>query len=291
MKKIKRYFTLLLFIIISFNSQKNTLKTGCVNINDTRIYYEIIGKGEPIVLIHGFAYDNRVRNYQLSHFKDNYELLRYDLRGFGKSALPDIHKKYTHVSDLLSLLDYFNINEAHIVGNSLGGTIAVDFALYYPNRVKSLILAEAGLNAREISMPDEISAWFIKTIEIAQSKGIEQAKKHWLSGILMASALNNTQSCDIAQKMIKDYSGWHWLNDDPIIREIYSLDKLKDINIPVLIIEGDLSHNWFHNLVVIQSKNITNSRVERIMGSGHSLSIEKPEQFNKIVSEFLLKIN
>jgi len=266
------------------------MKTGYICINKTRLYYEVAGAGEALVFIHGFTYDSRAWQKQFAEFKRNYQVIRYDLRGHGQSSMPDPNVEYSHVSDLSSLMDYLSIEKGHIVGNSLGGSIALDFVLCYPDRVRSLILAEAGLNARGISMPQDISSWFMQTVKIARTRGVNDAKRHWLSSPLLASALNNRASRDVAQQMIQDYSGWHWLYEDPVIRELYNVEMLKAIEVPVLIIKGGLSHHWLHDLMEIQRRYIANSHVEQIMGSGHSLSIERPEEFNGLVSDFLSQV-
>ena len=90
---------------------------GFAEVNGTRLYYERADAGDPIVLIHGLAVDSRYWQAQFEALAQHYRVVRYDLRGFGKSALPTA-EPYTHADDLKALLDDLGIERAHILGNS-----------------------------------------------------------------------------------------------------------------------------------------------------------------------------
>jgi 3-oxoadipate enol-lactonase len=113
---------------------------GFAEVNDTRLYYEIVGRGHPLVFIHGFSLDTRMWNDQFEVFAERFKVMRYDVRGFGKSALPIVGKQYSHIKDLKALLKQFGIEYAYVVGLSMGGVIALDFALEYSEATKALIL-------------------------------------------------------------------------------------------------------------------------------------------------------
>jgi pimeloyl-ACP methyl ester carboxylesterase len=98
-------------------------QTGFADVNGTRLYYEVAGSGHPLVLIHGFTLDTRMWEDQCAVFARQYQVLRYDLRGFGKSAVPtDV--PYTHPDDLHALMAHLGIEHAYIIGLSLGGAVA-----------------------------------------------------------------------------------------------------------------------------------------------------------------------
>ena len=107
--------------------------------------YEHTGDGQPVVLIQGANLPMEMWDAQVEYFAPQFHVVRYDVRGFGGSA-PRDQVPYQSHSDLLALLDHLRIERAHLVGLSLGGRIAVDFALTYPNRVRSLVLAGPGLS-------------------------------------------------------------------------------------------------------------------------------------------------
>jgi pimeloyl-ACP methyl ester carboxylesterase len=103
--------------------------SGYAEVNGTRLYYETAGAGHPLVLIHGYTLDSRMWDDQFETLSKKYRVLRYDLRGFGKSAYPSPDKSYCHTEDLRALLDYLKISKAYVMGLSMGGGIAVEFTL------------------------------------------------------------------------------------------------------------------------------------------------------------------
>jgi len=104
--------------------------SGFAEVNGTRLYYEVMGFGQPLILIHGYTLDTRMWDDQIAAFAQNYQVIRYLLRGFGKSGLPT-GESYAHLQDLKALLEHLGIDQAHILGLSLGGAIAIDFAITY----------------------------------------------------------------------------------------------------------------------------------------------------------------
>lgn len=122
--------------------------------NGTRLFYEVSGAGEPVVLIHGGQLDSRMWDTEFALLAREFRVLRYDVRGFGGSARPEGHT-FSNAEDLRALLDYVGFEKAHLVGLSLGGRIALDFAPLYPGRVLSLTLAGPGLAGFEFPEPEE----------------------------------------------------------------------------------------------------------------------------------------
>src|SRR5712691_3775284 len=116
---------------------------GIAYVNGTSLYYELAGKGPAVVLVHGGLVDSRLWDDQMKAFSKSYHVVRYDLRGFGRSrAATD---PFSHIEDLRAVLDFLKIERATVIGLSLGGIIAADFTLEYPERVERLVLVGAGL--------------------------------------------------------------------------------------------------------------------------------------------------
>src|SRR5262245_50478023 len=122
-----------------------TSQQGLAEVNGTRLSYEAAGEGHPLVLVHGFAADTRAWDDQLAVFARHYRVVRYDARGFGRSALPVEGTPYRHEDDLLALLAYLGVGPAHVLGHSMGGATAVKFALAHAEHTSSLALADSGL--------------------------------------------------------------------------------------------------------------------------------------------------
>ena len=115
---------------------------GFIEVNGTRLYYEMAGAGDAVVFLHGFTLDTRMWDDQFERFAEQYHVIRYDLRGFGQSAVPT-DAPYAHFDDLKALLDALGIEQAHLVGLSKGGGVALDFALAFPTYVRGLVLIDS----------------------------------------------------------------------------------------------------------------------------------------------------
>ena len=136
-------------------------------INSAQIYYELAGQGQPFVMIHAGVADHRQWDNEFVHFSKEYQVLRYDTRGFGKSEPVD--GEFTYMGDLIALLDYLEITQPAIVmGCSMGGMLAMDFTLEHPDRVKALIMVG--------SIPYGIEYDFDESPLFAEAEKLEEAK-------------------------------------------------------------------------------------------------------------------
>src|SRR4026207_822680 len=113
-------------------------------VNGTRLYYEVQGAGRPVVLVHGGVRGGGVWDDQVPVLAKKYRVIRYDVRGFGRSAEPV--GPYLAADDLVALRDHLRIPRATLGGRSLGGRISIDFALLHPERVEALVLLAPGLS-------------------------------------------------------------------------------------------------------------------------------------------------
>jgi len=295
MMKIKSIYILLFILSILISGCKIKQDNGFVDINSAKIYYEVSGNGIPIIFVHGFTFDSRSWDYQISAFKEKYQLIRYDLRGFGQSSLPELDQPYAHTKDLISLMDYLEVKKAVLVGHSYGGRIILETVLKYPERVIALILPEAAMDANDIDYGeefDELLNWLRSTREAVKNEGIDKAKQIWVNGSPLLPAIQNKNSKDLVMKMVNDYSGWHWLNENPHVGfESYSVNDLGKIKVPSLIMYGGISPIGYLRLAEIQHNYIPNSKLIEINNAAHALNIENPDQFNAEVLEFLKENN
>src|SRR4051812_4290138 len=126
--------------------------SGFVEFPGSKIYYEVDGQGPALTFVHACVAHLRMWDEQVAKFKDRYTVVRFDLRGFGRSTTSkDV--PYSNRDDLRRVLDHVGIEQTHLVGNSCGGGTAVDFALDNPRRVRSLTLVASGLGGFEA--PDD----------------------------------------------------------------------------------------------------------------------------------------
>jgi len=267
------------------------VKKGFAEVNDTKLYYEIVGRGHPLVLVHGFSVDNRVWNDQFEAFRKRFKVIRYDVRGFGKSALPTIGKEYSHTKDLKALLNQLGINHACLIGLSMGGNIALDFTLEYPEMTKALILVDSTLGGFRDWSKTWRELW--KSIwKEAKENGVEAAKDLELKAAFFKPALEKPNVAFRLRQMVSDYSGWHFVNTDPLRSlDPPAMDRLQEVQVPTLIIVGERDLPDFHRIVDIMNKKIQNSKRISLKGAGHVSNMETPREFNEAISSFLAICN
>jgi len=258
--------------------------TGFLNINDAQIYYEDLGKGDCVILIHGFAMDRRIWDMQFGVFAQQFRVVRYDLRGFGKSDLPKA--QYSTLDDLRVMMDRLDIEKACVIGISLGGSLAVEFALTCPDRITGLVLA--GSTLRGYPYSDDYVKEFLYYRKIARREGIAVAQSESLSNPLLRSIAKKPALFEPVETMIRDYSGFHWLTHDPH-RVFYppAIERLSEITCPVQIIFGQHDIPDLQGVADRLIREINHARSVMIPDVGHIVNMEAPEQFNRVVLDFL----
>ena len=128
------------------------IKSDMAKINGAQIYYQTAGEGTPLVMIHAGVADSRQWNNEFAYFAQNHRVVRYDMRGYGKSEPVD--GEFSHMSDLISLLDHLELYEPIVLmGCSMGGGLAVNFALTHPSKVRALIMVGSGPSGLELDVP------------------------------------------------------------------------------------------------------------------------------------------
>lgn len=256
-------------------------------INGTRLRYRVAGTGPSIVFLHGFALDLRMWDEQVTAFAEWYRVIRYNLRGFGGSAMPG-QTAYDHADDLRALLDHLGIaTAAGIIGLSMGGEVALDFALAHPTRLRALVLADAMIGGYRWS-----AAWQAATApawRAARESGLATARERWLAhaGLFGPAHEQPRVAADLG-RMVGDYSGWHWLNRDPRQEATPpAIERLAQISIPTLIVNGERDDPDFLAQATILRERISGARTATLPGVGHLANLEAPAAFNRAVIDFL----
>jgi pimeloyl-ACP methyl ester carboxylesterase len=244
----------------------------------------VAGQGQPVVLIHGFSLDTRMWDDQFDAFAQHYQVIRYDARGFGQSAVPT--ESYSHVTDLRALLTYLDLRQAHIIGLSMGGGIAVNFALEYPELTRTIIPVDAPIGGHTWSR--ELDESMTPIGDRGRAGDVAGAKQLWLTHPLFAPANEQpTVSACLAQ-IVSEYSGWHWLNQDPS----QSLNppanqRLHEIHAPTLVVLGERDLPDVHVMADTMQQRIPNARKVVLPRVGHMANMEAPQAFNAVVLDFL----
>lgn len=270
-------------------------QSGIAEVNGTRLHYEVAGSGHPLVLIHGFTRDNRVWDDQFESFAHHYRVIRYDMRGFGKSAVPT-QESYSHSEDLKALLERLEIEHAYVLGHSLGGYVAIFFALAYPEATDALIVVDSGPIQSQ-----ELAEFFASVWAKAKEAGIQAAKQLWRDSPVSKPAREKPDVASRLDQMLSDYSGWHWVNEDPsrpnsrvpdfsLDGDRPTLQRLEGIKTPTLNVVGERDFTDFQAFADTLMLYIPNSKKVVLAGVGHYPMMEDAHRFNQTVLSFLDEI-
>lgn len=261
---------------------------GFALVNGTRLYYEVAGSGPPLVLIHGHGLDTRMWDDQCALFAAHYRVVRYDLRGFGRSASVG-EAPYAHEDDLAALLNHLGIARSVILGLSAGGAVAIDFALAYPAMARALIVVDAALNGHAWS--EAWSARWRSLRQTARTAGAHAANEEWLTHPLFAPANAQPAVAARLRQMVEEYSGWHWGNRDPQRGlDPPATERLHEIAAPTLVLLGERDLPDFHAIADRIADDVPGARKIVLPGVGHMANMETPERFNTEVLAFLAGI-
>jgi pimeloyl-ACP methyl ester carboxylesterase len=183
------------------------------------------------------------------------------------------------VEDLRKLAQDLNLKQFHLVGLSLGGEIAQEYALTYPTSLLSLTLVDTSLGG----YPSTVD-WRV----YAQEQGLAKAKENWLNHPVFAVTKSKPLVFAKLKEMVDTYSGWHWLNEGFRIKlSPPAIDRLADIKLPTQVILGQLDLPYYHDIARILDAKIPNSKLHIISGAGHMSNLEDAVVFNQLLSDFI----
>jgi pimeloyl-ACP methyl ester carboxylesterase len=260
--------------------------SGTAEVNGTRLYYEVAGSGEPVVLVHAFTLDTRMWDPQFELLARDFRVIRYDARGFGKSAPPKPGEPYSNADDLAALLDKLDARKAHVVGLSMGGRFALDYAVTYPDGLRSLVVINGVVGGWQWSR--EWLAAYAPIVEAGRKRDVAQAKSLWLGLPLFAPARANPEVGVRLKQMVDDYSGWHFVNQNPE-RAVAppAVGRLGAIRAPTLVLVGERDLPDFQRMAERLERDIPGARRATVAGAGHMANMEAPEAVNKSLAGFL----
>lgn len=253
------------------------------------LYYQVWGAGKPVVLVHGFAVDHRAWDWQLDALTSTYQVICYDLHGFGQSPLSN-DTPYCHADDLLALLDHLHLPTATLGGLSMGGEVALDFALSHPKRCTSLLLIGPTIGGYQWS-----ADWLVDARQLrrtAREQGETAARAQWLHyEPLFGPALTQPAVRAALEQMLVDYSFWHWRQRDPAIAlQPPAITRLREIAAPTLLINGAADPPDFQAMAALLADQLPTIRAVQIPGVGHLANLEAPATCNRIMLDFLASL-
>jgi pimeloyl-ACP methyl ester carboxylesterase len=255
-------------------------------VNGTRLAYEVAGAGPPVVLLHGLTVDMRMWDDQFAPFAARHRVIRYDLRGFGQSDPPREGEPYTHAADLRALLELLEIERAALVGLSMGGMFATEFALTFPEATSALVLADAALGG--YAFGPRFGGTLSALYRVARADGVAAARELWLGDELFAFSQTLPDVAARLRAMVTDYSFWNMLHRDPHSAfEPSASERLREISTPTLVIVGEHDIPDFRAIADVYTAGIRGARQAVVPAAGHMTNLDNPAAFNDLVLAFL----
>ncbi|WJK33068.1 alpha/beta fold hydrolase [Solwaraspora sp. WMMA2065] len=241
-------------------------RSGSIDVDGGCLAYTCVGRGEPVVLVHGFTLDQRVWRPQVRSLRRRFRVLTYDCRGFGRSTCPT--GPYNHADDLAVVIAALGGGPVHLVGMSMGGRIVLGFALRRPHAVRSLTLIGADVGGYRHDIDWDVPA---------DQDDLTAARSAWLGHELFATARRDPVVWCRVRSMVADYSGWHWLHEDVRVPpDTDTWDRLAEITVPATAVVGEHDLPDFHQ--VARSIELRMPRASRVVvaGAGHLVNLESP---------------
>jgi 3-oxoadipate enol-lactonase len=271
--------------------------TGLAPVYMGQLYYEVAGTGHPVLFIHAGVADCTMWDNQFNLFSQYYQVIRYDMRGHGKSCTENT--EFSNREDIVDLFKHLEVEQAHVIGISRGGQIAIDFTLEHPEFVSALIPVAAGVSGFDYQPGDNEQArhefeLFTHMDELWENNAFDELadlEAHvWADG--------PSQSIDRAPTQIRDYirkivrSNYTRQDGKPTALPLHppAASRLADIHVPTLILVGEYDETTTIAMADKLEKDIPAATKMVFPGTAHMLPMELPDKFNEVVLNFLKKV-
>jgi pimeloyl-ACP methyl ester carboxylesterase len=258
-------------------------------VNGISLYYEVHGEGPRLALIEGVGYHSWMWYRQIPEFSQHFRTLVYDNRGVGRSDKPP--GPYTHVQnadDLSGLLDALGWERTHVLGVSMGGFIAQEFALKYPERLDKLVLVATGFGGPNmVPVPEEAVRAMTPDPDLSPEERMRRG---------MSIAFGNPSWPILHRDDFVQIIGWRLEYPQPAEAAVAQImaaatfdveARLKEIHAPTLVITGTKDRVVPPRNSELLAEAIPNARLDIIPDAGHLVFIEAAASFNRSVIEFL----
>lgn len=246
-----------------------------------QLYYEVQGAGTPVVLVHGLALDLRMWDDQLPALADIATVIRYDVRGYGRS-IRDEQTEYTHAADVWQLVDHLGLDRVVLVGLSMGGQIVLEAAVTAPERVRSLVLLDSVVDG--VPWDPESAEGMSAIGKQLRAGGLPAAKATWLRHGFFRPAQRNPEVAGRLEQMVADYSGQIWTGHDPHGPHPDTVHSLSTLTMPTTVVVGELDVPCFREMADVLATSIPGAnKVVVVPDAGHMVNMEAPAAVNEIL--------
>lgn len=263
-----------------------------VKVNGISISYDVDGQGEPLVLIMGFSGQRLGWIFQKRVFRKHFQVITFDNRGVGRSDKPSgPYSMRMMADDTVGLMDHLGIKKANILGVSMGGMIAQEVAINYPERVRKLVL---GCTFARRDEQGGHSPEYHKALGVEEGCSADELRSVAIRRVLttvFSLALNNRLYRMIVTPLSKVYVRLLPTNgvraQFEAIIDHDTLDRLHSIKAPTLVITGTQDRLIRPRSSEVIANTIPNAKLARVSGGSHTFFVEKKSRFNREVLAFL----
>lgn len=262
---------------------------GFAEVDGGRLYYEIGGEGETVVLLHGGMLDLRQWDEQIGALRRRYRVVRYDARGYGRSPLGT--EPYAHHQDLSGLLRELRIERAHLVALSNGGTIALDTAVAFPSVVRSLSIGPAPMTGYDLGA--EFTADIRGILEAGAAEDAEQTRERlWAFAPLRVAGSIPSVRERVDGMIVEDYSFASAKPAAPARARVEppAAMRLDEIRAPALVVAGDAEMPVLLDQARFLAGAIPGARLCIVEGAGHIVNMERPAEYERIILDWLEEV-
>ncbi len=270
-----------------------------VTTNDgVRLYYEECGSGTPVIFVHEYAGDHRAWETQMRHFGQRYRAITFAARGYPPSDVPNDVSSYSQAraaDDIASVLDGLGIAKAHIVGLSMGGFATLHFGFRHAAKALSLVVAGCGYGA-EKGAQDKFRGEADAIAAFIDNEGIRVFAEKYAYGPTRVQFENkDPRGFAEFKQQLSEHSAVGARNTQlGVQRErpsLYDLvDQMKALTVPTLVLTGD--EDWpCLQPALLMKQTIPTAALSVMPNCGHTINIEDPDQFNRLVGEFVVQVD
>jgi len=262
---------------------------GYLDVPGGRLYHEVEGTRHPLTLIHAGVAHLRMWDEQVAAWRDRWRVIRYDTRGFGRTMSDDV--EYSNRDDLLRLLDHLGVERTHLLGLSRGAQIALDFTLEQPGRVASLVWVAGGVGGND--GPDDGIDWApIERLEEERrwDELVDAETRIWVDGLGQPP---DRVDPDVRRRMIE----WNMENyqagqsaTKPQPLDPPAVGRLGELSVPLLAVWGSLDVASTLDAGELLVRSVAGARRHVFEGVGHMVNLERPNEFNRLVADFLTEV-
>jgi 3-oxoadipate enol-lactonase len=272
-------------------SDVTRMESGVLEYDGGALAWESAGEGPDVVFLHPGLWDGRVWDEQFGVFSRTYRVLRFDFRGYGRSSRPEPGRPYSHVDDLAAVMDAASVERAALVGCSMGGSTAIDFALTYPSRVSALVLASSGMNGFDDDRltPEEEAELELLDAPVAEAMEAGDIERAERARLRIWAPLGTE---DEAGRRIREiaFDNIHEMTMDETGRRDISppaIERLEQIEAPTLVLPADNDPLVFRRLSASLTERIPDARLVQIPETDHVVNMRRAAEFNRVVLGFL----